>query len=364
MGVLKQEKEIIGMKTFFFTMAYNAEQTIARTISSIQRQTRADWEYYILDNGSIDHTGDIITEYAKSDLRIKPIFLRKNDPGSGGAFFGVLALASNPDYLVWCDADDTYSADFLEKMINFVEEFHLDIAVCGYDRVDGATNQILKRRVLEEDLIIYGDKFVSEFIQYRGFTITPWGKLFAVPFLKSIMNNAGSKEGFRYLGDSMWMLWLFKDAKRVGVFHQAMYQWYQYPNSLSRTNLHDNIKNYPKYFDGLKWYLEQYGPISKVNEDFLYAIYMSLMEEGVEFIFQVNLPVKKQLELLRELFEEVRWAETLARDADPQFRNLAARGEFVRQMTERVMALAASQEERSLAEAVVREIDKLPKKLQ
>lgn len=110
--------------------------------------------------------------------------------------------------------------------------------------------------------------------------------------------------------------------------------------------------------------MEQYGPISKVNEDFLYAIFMSLAEEGATFIFQADLSAMEKLRLLLELFQQPLWAETLARDADPQFRNLAARGEFVRQMTERVMALAASQEERSLAEAVVREIDKLPKKLQ
>lgn len=124
------------------------------------------------------------------------------------------------------------------------------------------------------------------------------------------------------------------------------------------------MESYSGYFAALRWYLEQYGPISKVNEDFLYAIFMSLAEEGTTFIFQADLSALEKLQLLLELFQQPLWAETLARDADPQFRNLAARGEFVRQMTERVMALATSQEERSLAEAVVREIDKLPKKLQ
>ena len=351
-------------KTFFFTMAYNAEQTVARTIRSIQNQTCADWEYYILDNGSTDRTGDIILQYAKADPRIHPVSVRKNDPGNGGAIFSVLVLASGADYLVWCDADDTYSPDFLEKMTRFAQEHHLDIAACGYDSMEGTTNRLLKRRTSPEDLIIHGDGFINKFIQYRGFMGALWGKLYSASFLRSITNAAGSKQDFLYHGESMWLLTLFADAKRVGIFHESMYQWYQYSNSLSRSNLGNNIKSYPQYWATLKWYLEQYGPISRVNEDFLYAIFMSLAEEGATFIFQADLSAMEKLRLLLELFQQPLWAETLARDADPQFRNLAARGEFVRQMTERVMALAASQEERSLAEAVVQEIDKLPKKLQ
>ena len=351
-------------KTLFFTMAYNAEQTVARTIRSIQNQTCADWEYYILDNGSTDRTGDIILQYAKADPRIHPVSVRKNDPGNGGAIFSVLVLASGADYLVWCDADDTYSPDFLEKMTRFAQEHHLDIAACGYDSMEGTTNRLLKRRTSPEDLIIHGDGFINKFIQYRGFMGALWGKLYSASFLRSITNAAGSKQDFLYHGESMWLLTLFADAKRVGIFHESMYQWYQYSNSLSRSNLGNNIKSYPQYWATLKWYLEQYGPISRINEDFLYAIFMSLAEEGATFIFQADLSALEKLQLLLELFQQPLWAETLARDADPQFRNLAARGEFVRQMTERVMALAASQEERSLAEAVVREIDKLPKKLQ
>lgn len=352
------------MKAIFFTMAYNAEYTIARTINSIQSQTCTDWEYYILDNGSTDCTGDIIKKYASSDSRIKHVSIRQNDPGNGGVIFCVLALASNVDYLIWCDADDTYSSDFLSKMLAFAEENRLDIAACGYEAIHGATKEVLKHRAVSEDLVLHDSLFADEFIQYRGFTAMLWGKLYSVPFLRSIMTSAGTKDKFYYLGESVWLLTLFREAKRAGVYHQAMYQWYQYPNSLSRTNLDANIKSYPGYFAALKWYLEQYGPISKVNEDFLYAIFMSLAEEGATFIFQADLSALEKLQLLLELFQQPLWAETLARDADPQFRNLAARGEFVRQMTERVMALAASQEERSLAEAVVREIDKLPKKLQ
>ena len=52
------------------TIAYNAENTLARTIESILSQTYGDFRYYALDNASTDSTYDIISEYADKDERI------------------------------------------------------------------------------------------------------------------------------------------------------------------------------------------------------------------------------------------------------------------------------------------------------
>lgn len=350
------------MKVFIFTMAYNAEKTVQRTIDSILGQTFRDFEYYILDNGATDRTGEIIQKYAALDERVKPIRLKKNDPTNGGALFTLLAVASDADYIVWCDADDTYSPTFLEKMTAFSQENNLDIAACGYDSIDGYTGQLLKRRTSENDFVVDKDLFSEKFIQYRGFTATVWGKLYSVPFLKKVTSQSrdiiGSKVNYYFFGESAWILDLFRQAERIGVVHEPMYQWYQYPTSLSHTNLADNIRQYPGYWHALKNYLEYYGPISKTNEDFLYAIYMSLIDEGTTLTFQSDLPVDEKLSILCQLFREPLWAETMAREADPQFRNLAARGEYVQQMKERILALAVTPEQQRLAAEAVRELDK------
>ncbi len=94
------------------------------------------------------------------------------------------------------------------------------------------------------------------------------------------------------------------------------------------------------------------------NEDFIYAIYLSMVDEGASQIFLLNIAVKDKLSMLFELFREPLWAETLARKADPQFRNLAARGEFVQQMKERILYLASTPEEQHLAAEAIRELDK------
>ena len=335
------------MKVIIFTMAYNAQATIRRTIESILNQTYHDFEYYILNNASTDDTEDIIFEYCEKDDRIIPLAVNKNDPPNGGAFFHAIVNATNAKYIVWCDADDAYTPDFLENMVNFAEENDLDVAACGYDKIDGLTGEVLKHRALNENLIIYDQLFTEAFIQYRGFISYLWGKLYSIPFLKR-KQTTGTIKKERICNDSAWTLSVFQKANKVGIYGKAMYQYYQYPHSLSHQNIEASLSSYRDLWNTTKKYLEYYGSISKLNEDFLYAIHLSLVDEEVSNIFASGLDTEKKLELLEEVFRDPVWADTLKRDADPVFQNLAARGKFVSDIKEKINALPNNEKHKEL----------------
>ncbi len=323
------------MKVIVFTMAYNASQTISRTIESILNQTFTNFEYYILDNASTDDTGKIIGKYQEKDGRIHGIRVNKNDPPNGGAFFHTLTWASDADYIVWCDADDTYTSDFLENMVRFSTENNLDIAACGYNKIDGETGEIIKHRALERNLVLYDELFTEEFIKYRGFTSFLWGKLYSIPFLRE-KGSTGTVEKESICNDSMWSLRVFKKAKKAGIYGKAMYNYYQYPKSLSNMSIEFSIKSYYNLWQATKEYLEQYGPISKPNKDFLYAISLSLAEEQNEKIFSSNLDTNIKLKLLDEVYGTSLWKETMQWEADPMFHNLAARTEYIKATKEKI----------------------------
>lgn len=345
------------MKVIIFTMAYNAEKTLPRTIDSILNQTFQNFEYYILNNASEDDTKEVLQKYAALDRRIVPLEIDRNNPQNGGMIFWALAHATDAGYIVWCDADDTYSPDFLEKMTAFADHHQLDIAVCGYDMIDGATGAVLKHRALTENMVIQGGAFTDDFIKYRGFMPFLWGKLYSTSFFK-YGGEVHESRKYKLCGESIWVMSFFQAAKRVGIYAEAMYQYYQYPNSLSNTRVREGIKSYVDHWEATKRYLESYGPISRLNEDFLYAIYLSFADESAERIFRSALPAEEKLDLLRLTFAEPLWAETLAREADPQFRNLAARREYVAGMKKRILALAATPDQQVLAEKALRELEK------
>lgn len=53
--------------------AYNAAQTLAETIQSLQAQTIPNWEVIIIDDGSTDETAEIATKLALEDSRLRVI---------------------------------------------------------------------------------------------------------------------------------------------------------------------------------------------------------------------------------------------------------------------------------------------------
>ena len=348
------------MKVLVFTQAYNAEKTLSRAIDSILGQTFQNIEYYVLDNGSADHTGEMIHKYAKRDSRVIPLDIDRNNLNHGGLLFWALCYASDADYALWLDADDAYDRHCLEEMTAFASENALDMTFCGYDMIDGVTRKIMKHRAAEQNLVLSEKRFADYFIDYRGFTLTTWGCLYSLPFVKArrSKNSFGRKGKFVLYDESSYQLQLLMDADRAGVYAKAMYQYYQYPHSLSRQNLRLDIKGIASYFHSMKKFLEHYGPISEINRDFMYAVALSLSDESAERIFSAELPAEEKLKLLRLVFKEPLWAETLAREADPQFRNLAARAEYVAKMKERILALPTTPEEQALAERAVRELDK------
>lgn len=46
---------------------YNAESTFNRCINSIIKQTFHDWELLFIDDGSIDHSGELCDQYSAKD---------------------------------------------------------------------------------------------------------------------------------------------------------------------------------------------------------------------------------------------------------------------------------------------------------
>ncbi len=336
------------IKVIVFTMAYNAQATIRRAIDSILNQSHSNFEYYILDNASTDDTGAIIRDYAKRDKRIVPIRVNKNDPLNGGAFFYTICYATAAKYSCWCDADDAYTLDFLENMVNFAEENQLDIAACGYDKIDALSGKIIKHRALDKNLVLYDQLFSDEFIQYRGFMSYLWGKLYSISLLtgkkrpqldsRRVLRIKPRKE--QICNDSRIMTQYFQSAKKAGIYAKAMYKYYIYPNSLSNINIEQSLQSYRDLWQATKDYIEFYGPISKINEDFLYAIHLSLVDEAQDKVMAAALSADKKLELLEYIFSDPIWAETLAREADPQFINLAGRRAYVEKMRNKILALA------------------------
>ncbi len=97
-----------------FLPAYNAEAYLARTLASVSRQTYANLEIVVVDDGSTDGTADIIAEAARLDDRVRS-FPGPHRGTAAARNFG--AARATGDLLAPCDADDLWHPEKVERQV-------------------------------------------------------------------------------------------------------------------------------------------------------------------------------------------------------------------------------------------------------
>jgi glycosyltransferase involved in cell wall biosynthesis len=111
---------------------HNGERFLAEAIDSILHQTFADFEFIIIDDGSTDHTDDILARSSDRRLRI----FRQSNVGLTRSLNRGLGLARG-EYLARMDADDVAHPGRFEAQVGFLETHPNVVAVgTGYRQAD------------------------------------------------------------------------------------------------------------------------------------------------------------------------------------------------------------------------------------
>ena len=105
---------------------YNKAPYVRKAVESVVGQTYGDWELIVVDNGSTDGSGEIVTSI--SDSRIRLLRLEENI-GPGGARNHGVAESTSP-WICFLDADDWWEPTFLEEMAGLIER-HPDAGIYG-----------------------------------------------------------------------------------------------------------------------------------------------------------------------------------------------------------------------------------------
>lgn len=177
---------------------YNVENYIDKCLQSILNQSYENLEVLLIDDGSVDHSGEICDDYARMDKRIR-VFHQINKGVSSARNKGLELSAGK--YIVFIDADDYVKPDYLEILYGDMEEYQVDIVSCelvpvveGKQTDDRHT--INYKRVISNQNELY-DSYRQQEQFYRNVT----GKL--------ILREAAVKHTFKNLKfgeDTVYML--------------------------------------------------------------------------------------------------------------------------------------------------------------
>lgn len=127
---------------------YNGEKFISKCLDSLLSQNLNDIEIIVINDGSIDKTENIVKQRALSDTRIT-LISQENSGVSSARNRGI--RAAKGDYIAFCDSDDIFDCDFLEKLYTLGKKENLDIVkgstilvdATGKERIDPENSRIV-----------------------------------------------------------------------------------------------------------------------------------------------------------------------------------------------------------------------------
>jgi glycosyltransferase involved in cell wall biosynthesis len=106
------------------TPTYNVASYVGEAADSVFRQTFADFEYLVIDDGSDDDTVRVVTDRGHADLRFRVV--RAGHRGvSAARNLGI--KEAKGDYIAFLDGDDKWHPRFLERQVALIKSLPDDV---------------------------------------------------------------------------------------------------------------------------------------------------------------------------------------------------------------------------------------------
>ena len=159
-------------KVSIVTPCYNGEKYLERFLKSILNQSYENIELIFINDGSTDHTEEIIKEYKKEfDLHnIGLTYLLQENAGQAAALNNGLKYVQG-DYLLCMDSDDEISENFVKCRVRFLQENSAYVYCCGkVEFIKNGSIQIKeKRKECENRLSFFEDILFVKDVFFSGY---------------------------------------------------------------------------------------------------------------------------------------------------------------------------------------------------
>lgn len=319
-------------KIGIYIASYNAEKTLPAMLESVLRQTYKNYEVYLGDNGSTDHTFEIIKSYCE---RYSFMYCYRHKENFTGSFMSTLyglqgkknydiilyykydkdgnavpVIRNCADWLCFIDSDDTIAPTYLEELLQFAKSNNLDMAMCGWDFV---RPQSTDHRIAAQDEIIYRNDYALKLPYYDKFMGPVWNKLFNYDSLTrniSYYENKFSrlfKDGVYFYGaDTAFnYLYLGNELAKFGILAKSLYNYRISEESISRKRFHPmRIIADRRMAEVRLDFLQELGEgITKENKDFIMNIYFKSVNATMDLLFHDDrYDLKQRMQYLHEIF--------------------------------------------------------------
>jgi glycosyltransferase EpsJ len=202
--------------------AYNVERFLPKALESALRQTEADFELIVVNDGSTDGTGAVCDRYAARDARVRAI--HQKNAGAHAARNAAIELATG-EYLYFMDGDDWAEAGMFSAMRDIAERTRADLVILGFyiDTYHGEGAPSSQKKAHPDALYPDAASFrrAAAGLFDQNLLYPPWNKLFRASRVRA--------ENIRFR-PTMWDDFPFnldyiRDVQTVAVDARAFYHF-------------------------------------------------------------------------------------------------------------------------------------------
>lgn len=207
---------------------YNVESYLHRCIDSILEQDYYNLECILVDDGSIDGSGEIAEEYARSDPRVKVI--HKENGGLSSARNAGMAIATG-EWIMHVDGDD-----FLEKNALSVIQKYIGNNDVGIISFEYSTDYPSGKKVAHH---VDRDKYYGIVDRETAIGQVLDGCSFAVcrAYKTEIAHRSAFKENIRRGADTVYLLEVLDSIEEILSVPDIIYHYVQSEGSLARSKI-------------------------------------------------------------------------------------------------------------------------------
>ena len=206
---------------------YNVEPYLQRAVDSLLCQTYENLQIILVNDGSPDRCGEMCDAYAQKDSRVQVI--HKENGGLSSARNAGIDLADGA-YIAFLDSDDYFQPTMLERLYTVAEKENCDIVQCEFYRFCDDPSHDPEPGEVQ---IITPDQALTCIDE--PVYMAAWNKLYKRELFEKIRFPHG-----KIHEDVGTTYRLFYEAGRIAVMKDAMYGYYENPDSITTSKVKMN----------------------------------------------------------------------------------------------------------------------------
>lgn len=248
---------------------YNGENYLTDCVENIRKQTYRNLEIIIVNDGSVDRTGQICAGLRKQYDNVKIITLK--DEGVSAARNAGIEAAKG-DFLTFVDADDRLMPAMLQTLYDCIQTTESDVAGCRFFiwKNEGDWKESTEQLSSESVRLYTPDSYVEEAVLQGNSRC--WSKLYRREAIKEVRFRTGLSIG----EDMLFLIDMLASVRKIAEIPYQGYGYFQNPGGAIAREFT------PKYMDQIRcWELARDTIAERNEKSSLYEQATALLMMGI-----------------------------------------------------------------------------------